>query len=64
MPMHQSILGGALARAGRNEDARRVLEDLVAQRERDHVSPFAVAAVQLWLGELDEAIDRSGGGLR
>ena len=50
-------LGYALARAGRHEEVRRILDRLVADAEKQYVSPHAIAALLLGLGEHDQAID-------
>jgi predicted Zn-dependent protease len=53
--MYAGFLGHGYARAGRRDDARRVLEQLQAQIARgEYVSPGAVGWIYLGLGEPDE----------
>jgi len=49
-------LGQAYALAGRPDDARRILRDLLELGERRHVSPYHLAYVHTGLGEHDQAI--------
>ncbi|MGH7726398.1 MAG: protein kinase domain-containing protein [Candidatus Eiseniibacteriota bacterium] len=51
------VLGHAYGRAGREADARRVLESLKARARREHVSGYSVAIVYLGLGDRDRAFD-------
>src|SRR5262249_51968561 len=50
------LLGGALARAGRAPDARRVLSELRERALREYVPPFDLATILAPLGETDEAL--------
>ncbi len=50
-------LGYALARAGRADEARRVLDGMVAKSRSGYVSPAAVALVQVGLGENERALE-------
>lgn len=50
-------LGEIYARGGRPEDARQVLNELLALSEGGYVSPVAVAAVYIGLGETDLAFE-------
>jgi serine/threonine-protein kinase len=53
--MYAGFLGNGYARAGRSEDARRVLEQLKARAGRgEYVSPGAIGWIYLGLGERDE----------
>lgn len=61
-PRHLALLGHTLARAGRREEANRILADLLARRERTGVGAFEVAVVYAGLGDFDQAFswfDRS-----
>jgi hypothetical protein len=55
-PFFLGVLGWALATAGRNDEARKILEEL---RSRPAGSPTAVSEAWLLgaLGEIDEAFD-------
>ena len=55
-PAHLASLGYALGRAGQQSEARRVLIELRDRSQREYVAPFALAAIHLGLGELDEAL--------
>jgi TolB-like protein/Tfp pilus assembly protein PilF len=48
-------LGHAYAVAGRNDEARQVLSELLELSERRHVSPYGIAIVQLGLRDTDQA---------
>ncbi len=50
------LLGGALARAGRREDAERILAELEQRAAREYVPPFDRAVVLASLGREDEAL--------
>jgi serine/threonine-protein kinase len=50
-------LGHAYAVAGKRSEARRVLGELLALRERRYVNPFSIALVLLGLGEKDRAME-------
>ncbi len=48
-------LGHALAVSGREQEARRTLDQLLARGEREYVSPYDVATVHAGLGDADAA---------
>jgi tetratricopeptide (TPR) repeat protein len=50
--------GFALARLGRAEEARAVLEELQSQSRETYVSPYHEATILLALGEEEEAMNR------
>jgi tetratricopeptide (TPR) repeat protein/TolB-like protein len=50
--------GFALARLGRADEARAVLEELRSEGRETYVSPYHEATILLALGEEDEAMDR------
>jgi eukaryotic-like serine/threonine-protein kinase len=50
-------LGMAYGLAGRRDEARAVLEELITTRRTTYVPPFAMTLVHLGLGELDQALD-------
>ncbi|HEX5971342.1 MAG TPA: protein kinase [Gemmatimonadaceae bacterium] len=50
-------LGFALAKGGRTDEARHVAEELERLREREYVSPVALATVHLGLGNNSRALD-------
>jgi TolB-like protein/Tfp pilus assembly protein PilF len=52
-----ATLGEAYARGGRPGDARQILNELLALSEGGYVSPAAVAAVYIGLGETDLAFE-------
>jgi Flp pilus assembly protein TadD len=52
-----ATLGYALARGGKLGEARRIADELERLREREYVSPVALATVQLGLGNLERALD-------
>jgi serine/threonine-protein kinase len=52
-----ATLGYALARAGKRAEAETLLAALDRQRERDYVSPVALATLHLGLGQHDRALD-------
>ncbi len=49
-----AFLGYALARCGRRDEARKILEDLIAGRRHSH-GAFGVAVLYAGLGEQDQA---------
>jgi tetratricopeptide (TPR) repeat protein len=51
-----AALGSAYALAGRESDARAVLERLAQMSSHAHVSPYQLAMIHLHLGERDEAL--------
>ena len=54
--LYTALLGGALARAGRAADARRILAELKERATREYVPPFDLAMVLTPLGESEEAL--------
>ena len=52
-----ATLGYALARAGRRREAEGLLADLDARRQRDYVSPVALATLHIGLGQVESALD-------
>jgi len=57
-PAYQAALGQALARAGRPEEARRILAALEERSAREYVEASDFAFLWTALGEPDRAIDR------
>lgn len=55
-PGYLSRLGHAYAAAGKEREARKVLEELQARSRRQYVSPVGIALVHLGLGDRDEAL--------
>jgi serine/threonine-protein kinase len=53
----RATLGYALARAGKREEAERLLEELEREAMVGYVSPVAFATVHLGLGNIDRALD-------
>ena len=58
------MLAEVYARAGRRDDARRLLGEFKALNRERHVSPLAVASVHAALGEDDQAFDYLEGAYR
>ena len=56
-PLASVGLGYTLARAGRHDEARRILAHLEAEAVGRYVSPHAIAAILVGLGELDRALE-------
>jgi tetratricopeptide (TPR) repeat protein len=54
-PLFISSLGYMLARAGQQEEANRILVDLLARRERTGDGAFEIATVYAGLGDRDQA---------
>ena len=52
-----ATLGFALARAGKKAEAEALLAQLEALRQREYVSPVALATLNLGLGRLEPALD-------
>jgi serine/threonine-protein kinase len=55
--MFQAQLGEAYAMAGRTEQARKILRELLDLAARRYVSPYQLADVHPGLGQREEAID-------
>ena len=56
-PLTRGELGHCLARMGEREAAARLLEELVEESRRRHVTPFARALIHLGLGQASEALE-------
>jgi hypothetical protein len=52
------FLGYAYGRAGRDEDARRMLDELEARETERYLPPYFPALVHCGLGETERALDR------
>ena len=50
-------LGHALGTVGRTGEAREILEELRARREKAYLSPYWISIVHLGLGETEQALD-------
>ena len=53
-----SLIGYTYAVSGRRDEAERTLRELRALSEKEHVSPYRVAAIYNGLGDSDEALTR------
>ena len=53
----KSDLADAYSRAGKIDEVRKILDDLLRMREQGHMSETAIAAVYLSLGEKDKAME-------
>jgi DNA-binding winged helix-turn-helix (wHTH) protein/TolB-like protein/Tfp pilus assembly protein PilF len=49
-------LGRAYAVAGRKEEARRTLQELLARVKTGYITPYSIAAIYVGLGEHDQAL--------
>ena len=56
-PIYRGLLGYMRARAGQRDEAKQLLVELLARRERTGVGAFQVAMVHAGLGDLDQAFD-------
>jgi tetratricopeptide (TPR) repeat protein len=56
-PVAMAFLGHTLARAGQREEARRILADLLARRQRTRGGAFEIAVVYAGLRDFDRAFD-------
>jgi tetratricopeptide (TPR) repeat protein len=56
-PTIDLMFAGQLAQLGNEDEARKLLEQAIAQRHSFYVSPGTIAIVYTHLGEYDEAID-------
>ena len=70
LPWALALEGGCLVKLGRTDEARAILDGLLARRRAEYVDPYAVARLQHALGHVDEAfadleraIDDGVGGL-
>jgi TolB-like protein/Flp pilus assembly protein TadD len=54
-PLIRAFLGYTYAAAGKKSEARKIAEELAAEREQRYVCPFEIGTIHLWLGEKDEA---------
>jgi serine/threonine-protein kinase len=52
-----ATLGYVLGRAGKTDEARAILQNLLARAERGYVSPVAFATIHLGLGDTQAALD-------
>jgi TolB-like protein len=52
-----AALGNALGIFGRTGEAREILDELRARREKAYLSPYWISLVHLGLGEIDKALD-------
>src|SRR5438045_8290405 len=52
-----AMLGQAYARNGQKEEARKILTQLSEEAKSHYVAPYALALVQIPLGEKDRAIE-------
>jgi TolB-like protein/Flp pilus assembly protein TadD len=55
-PTHLTRLGHAYAVAGKEREARTILEELHSRARRQYVSPVGIALVHLGLGDKEEAL--------
>ena len=56
-PVAAGPLGHVYAEAGRQGEARRILEDLMREVEQRHVDAYSVALVHVALGQTGQAIN-------
>jgi hypothetical protein len=54
-PLTMALLGHVLARSGQVEEAKQILADLLARRQRIGAGAFEVAIVHAGLGDFDQA---------
>jgi len=52
-----ATLGYVLARAGRRDETRALLDELEARRRAGYVSPVAFATLEIGLGRVDRALE-------
>jgi tetratricopeptide (TPR) repeat protein len=55
-PRHRAYLGYAYAMGGRQEEARRILDDLEARAKKQYVSAFSIALLRDALGDKEPAM--------
>ena len=53
-PLFKALLGNMLARTGKREEANRILDDLIARRERTGFGAFHIAMIHAGFGSRDE----------
>ncbi len=53
-PLFQALLGHMLARAGKRDEAIRILADLITRQKRTRGGAFQIAIVHAGLGDLDQ----------
>jgi hypothetical protein len=53
-PDGRGILAHAYAVSGNQVEARRILDELLAELDRKYVSPYNIAMIYAGLGEVDE----------
>ena len=56
-PFYTGLLGNVYARAGKVDEARAILSELEAGRDRGYVPPHAFAYIYAGLNELDAAFE-------
>ena len=56
-PVALAALGHALGTVGRTDEARKILDELLALRKQAYLSPYWISYVHLGLGENDRALD-------
>ena len=56
-PVALAALGHALGKAGRTDEARKILDGLVALRKQAYLSPYWISLILLGLGETDRPLD-------
>jgi tetratricopeptide (TPR) repeat protein len=54
-PLVRAFLGYTYAAAGKKLEARKIAEELTAQRDQRYVCPYEIGTIHLWLGDKDEA---------
>jgi serine/threonine-protein kinase len=57
LPLVLAQLGGAYARAGRNQDAYAIIDTLKTQAKERYVSPFEIATIYADLDETEPALE-------
>jgi serine/threonine-protein kinase len=53
----RATLSYALARGGKEAESRAILESLLAEHEREYVSPVGIAMINVGLGDIERAVD-------
>ena len=57
VPFTLGDLGFALAAGGQRDEAERLLQELLARRDRGYYPAFPIAAIEMGLGHTDKALD-------